>query len=59
MYPAAEREGDKAEANCLDIMLFALFFFVTSHAAKGMVAEGIVCGVSTGALYAGGKDWDP
>jgi hypothetical protein len=25
VYPAAEREDDKAEANCLDIMLCALF----------------------------------
>ncbi len=25
VYPAAEREDDKSEANCLDIMLCALF----------------------------------
>jgi hypothetical protein len=31
--------------------------FVTLNAAKGMVAKGIVCGVSAGALYAGGKEW--
>jgi hypothetical protein len=33
--------------------------FVTSNTAKGMVAKGIMCGVSAGALYASGKDWKP
>jgi hypothetical protein len=56
VYPAVEREDDKAEAICLDIMLCALLLLPQKQ-QKDVVTKGVVCGVSAGALYAGGKDW--
>jgi hypothetical protein len=43
--PAAEREDDKAEANCLDIMLCALFLLPQTQ-QNAWSPKGIMCGMS-------------
>jgi hypothetical protein len=44
VYPAVERQGDKAEANCLDIMLCALFLLpVTQQKAWSLKRSCVAC----------------